>query len=266
MSEVFRVDAGGISIACRIDGEGSQGPWLVFSNSLVTDLRIWDKQVEMLSKRFRILRYDQRGHGGTEVPEGAVGFPDLAADVVALLDHLEIARCTYIGLSMGAPTGLQLYAGHPERIERLVFNDGQAATAATGARTWQERIEFANANGMEAIADATVERWFSPEFVASGGAEPVRRMISAVSLEGYTACAGALQNYDYSAVLPTISVPTRLIAGARDGAMPTTMRRMAETIHGAEMTEIPNAGHIPGFEQPALFNHALIGFLDRNPV
>lgn len=266
MSEVFRIDANGVSIACRIDGEDSQGPWLVFSNSLVTDLTVWDKQVAALSRRFRILRYDQRGHGKTAAPEGAVRFPDLAADVLSLLDHFGIARCTYIGLSMGAPTGLQLYAGHPGRIERFVFSDGQAATAATGAGTWRERIEFARAKGMEAVADATVERWFSPEFIASGRAEPARRMMAAISMEGYAACAGALQDYDFAAVLPTISVPTLLIAGARDGAMPTTMRRMGEAIPGAEMTEIPDAGHIPNFEQPELFNHALIGFLDRNPV
>jgi len=263
MQQEFRVDADGAAIACRIDGEQSNGPWIVFSNSLITDLSVWDDQVEVLRQRYRILRYDQRGHGRTGIPPAQPTFGDLAGDVIAVLDHCGIDCCTFVGLSMGTPTGLHLYSRHPQRIERLVFSDGQAATADTGAATWQERIDFARQHGMDAVADRTVKRWFGDGFIASGQAERARRMMAGIPLEGYVACASALQNYDYASVLPTISVPTLLLAGAQDGSMPATMRRMSEIIPGAKMVEIPDAGHIPNYENPRPFNQALLGFLQE---
>lgn len=263
MSQDFDwVEHDGLRFRCRRDGPGGDAPWIVFANSLVTDLTVWDHQVAALGGRFNILRYDQRGHGGTSVPSSPCSFEDLGGDAAFLLDHFGIGTCTFIGLSMGVPTALHVYKHHPGRIERLVFSDGQSATAATGAKTWQDRIDAAEANGMAATADATVERWFSPDFIKAGKAEPIRAMTAAVSFEGYRACASALQNYDFTDVLPRIAVPTLLIAGANDGNMPASMRTFAAAISGARFEIIPDAGHIPNFEQPEQFNRVLTAFLD----
>ncbi|WEX08717.1 3-oxoadipate enol-lactonase [Chelativorans sp. AA-79] len=262
MSETGILEVTGASIHYRIDGsEGA--PWIVFSNSITTGLSVWDEQAAALSNRYRILRYDQRGHGQTSVPPGPCTFDHLGGDVQALLDHLRIETCTFVGLSMGVPTGLHLYAHHPERVERLVFCNGQAGTAPGGARGWEERIEQARRDGMEALAEATVRRWFSPDFIASGSAENIRRMIAATPLEGFVACARALQDYAFADVLQTIRVPTLLIVGKDDGKMPDTMRHMRAMIGGAALVEIPSAGHIPNVAQPELFNRALREFLDK---
>jgi len=262
----MNVTLNGLRFSCRYDGAGERAPWLVFSNSLATDLTVWDGQVEALAGRFHILRYDQRGHGGTEVPSKPCGLADLGADARALLDRFEVRKCTFIGLSMGVPTALQLVADCPDRIERLVLCDGQAETAVHGARAWEERIALAREGGMERVADATLARWFGADFTAAGKAEAVRRMIAATPLEGYIGGARALQDYGYAPVLPKIAVPTLLIVGARDGAMPATMQQMSRKIPGGRLLEIPDAGHIPNVEQRAQFNRALTDFLAETSV
>lgn len=259
LAEPVRHD--GLTFNCRVDG--TSGEWIVFSNSILTDLSIWDSQVEALRDRYRILRYDQRGHGGTDVPAGPCTFDQLGGDALALMDHFGVGRCTFVGLSMGVPTTLGVYASQPERIRRLVLCDGQAATAATGAATWEERIADAETEGMEAVADATVARWFAPGFAQKGGADGVRRGIAAMKAAGFAACARALQNYQFAHVLETIAVPTLLIAGANDGAMPAGMRKLSERIAGSRFVEIPDAGHIPNVENAEAFNRVLTGFLDQ---
>jgi 3-oxoadipate enol-lactonase len=128
----FHVEANGIRFHCRVDGR-KQAPWLVFSNSLATNLSLWDGQIAMLENSFRILRYDQRGHGGTEVPSEPCTFEQLADDVVALFDALAIPRATFVGVSMGATTALRLAARNAGRLDRVVTCDGQWA-APPGAR------------------------------------------------------------------------------------------------------------------------------------
>ena len=263
MPEFHTVEIDGLRFRCRVDGGDDAAPWLVFSNSLGTDLTVWDAQVAALAGRFRILRYDQRGHGGTGVPAGPCDFARLGGDVAALLDRFGIARCGFVGLSMGVPTGLDLAGRHPERIERLVLCDGQAATAPGGAEQWAERKRQIRADGMAAFADATVARWFGRDFVAAGRAERVRAMVAATPADGMIACATALQRFDYGHVLPAIRVPTLLLVGARDGALPATMAAMRDRIPGARFVEIPDAGHIPNVEQADAFNRALAGFLDQ---
>ena len=249
-------------VSLRYSVEGRDGaPWVVFSNSICTDMSLWDGQAARLAPNFRVLRYDQRGHGGSSVPSAPCNFEQLGSDVAALLDHLHIDACTFVGLSMGVPTGLELYAKQPQRIERLVFCDGQAATAPAGAAGWEERIEMARRDGMEAFADATVARWFSADQVKDGRADVVRRMIAATPFAGFEACARALQSYAYADVLPRIAVPTLLIAGKDDGKMPETMARMRDAIAGSRLVEIANAGHIPSIAQPEHFNRTLETFL-----
>ncbi len=245
----------------RLDGDDADAPWLVFSNSLLTDLTVWDDQMAALAASYRILRYDQRGHGGSAVPAAPASFDQLGGDVLALLDHLGIGRCTFVGLSMGVPTALWLARYHPQRIARLVLVDGQAQTADSGAAAWEERIAFARDKGMEALAEATLGRWFAPAFMAGPGGARMWQMVTATPLGGFVACARALQSYAFADVLPGIAVPALLVAGARDGAMPRTMAAMSEIIPGAVMREIPDAGHIPPVEQAEAFTAILLSFL-----
>ncbi|MCW5693911.1 MAG: alpha/beta fold hydrolase [Pseudolabrys sp.] len=260
MSETHTFTRDHVSLRYAIDGHDG-APWIVFSNSICTDLTLWGGQAAFLAADFRVLRYDQRGHGGSTVPSAPCTFEQLGGDVSALLDHLGITRCTFVGLSMGVPTGLYLYSRQPQRIERLILCDGQAATAPGGAAGWEERIEMARRDGMEAFANATVSRWFSANQVKDGRADGVRKMIATTPFGGFEACARALQNYAYADVLPRITVPTLLIAGKDDGKMPETMARMRDAISGAQLVAIADAGHIPGIAQPEAFNRALQSFL-----
>lgn len=259
MSET--VETNGLRFRCRVDGRGGNAPWLVFSNSLVTDLTVWDHQVAAFADEFNILRYDQRGHGGTGVPAEPCRFETLADDVVKLLEHFGIDRCTFVGLSMGVPTGLQLFSTRPDLIEGLVFCDGLAATTAERGAIWKQRVADARVDGMAPYADDTVTRWFSPAFQAAGKAEGIRSAIRSMQVEGFAAAATVLQAYSFLDVLPRIDVPTLLVVGERDGAMPESMRNMHREIGGSHFIEIADAGHIPNLEQPDAFNAALRSFL-----
>jgi 3-oxoadipate enol-lactonase len=256
---MIRLD--GADIHCRIDGDDASLPWIVFGNSLMTDLRIWDRQVAALAGRYRVLRYDQRGHGSSTATSVPLDFDILGRDLLALLDRSKIDRCTYVGLSMGVPTGLSAYGDQPQRFARLVFVDGQAKTAATGAAAWEERIELARAQGMAVLADQTMRRWLRPEAADGPAGAELAAMIVATPLEGFVQCARALQSYDFLEVVQRITCPLLAIAGALDGVMPKTMQQVFGSAPGARFVEIPDAGHIANFEQPEAFNAQLLSFL-----
>jgi 3-oxoadipate enol-lactonase len=260
MTGTHWVDLDGLRFHCRLDGpEGA--PWLVFSNSLATDLSVWDDQVAALAADHRILRYDQRGHGRTSVPATPPTIAQMGDDLLALMDRFGVDRATLIGLSMGCPTALRVIERAPERVVRLVLTDGQAATAPTGAAMWEGRIASARAIGMAATADEILGRWFAPGFADTPAGARMRAMIAAIPLEGYVAGARALQGYDFAHVLPRIAVPALLIAGQNDGAMPQSMRALADRIAGAAFHVIPGAGHIPPVEQAQAYTRILVDFL-----
>jgi len=256
------VRVNGLAFHCRVDGK-EDAEWLVFSNSLMTDLSLWDEQVEFLAGRFRILRYDQRGHGATEVPEGPATIATLVEDAAALLDAFGIARARFIGISLGAATAFGIAARLPERITRIVACDGPASSPPNSAAAWQERIDLAAAKGMQGLVEPTVNRWFPPEFVAAGGPglAHVRAMIRNTPFGGFVACARALQNYDLSPLLPGLVPPALLVVGGADGALPQAMRGIAARIPRADFIEIPGAGHLVNIHAPGEFNRALDSFL-----
>lgn len=259
----------GLRFHCNLHRAEQNSPWIVFSNSLLTDHTVWDAQVEVLAGRYNILRYDQRGHGQTSVPSVPCTFRQLGSDLIALLDHFAISRATFVGLSMGMPTVFSVFEQQPQRVERLVLSDGLSATAPGGADVWQQRIEAARAGGMKALAAQTAERWFSAEFRKTGNHEGVLAAAKRVSLEGFVACVTALQDYDFTAILPQITVPSLILVGENDGNMPNSMRVICDSITGAQMHIIPDAGHIPCCEKPEIFNQHLLAFLtqsDKNLV
>ena len=248
-----------------IPSASGDAPWVIFGNSLMTDLSIWDAQVGALVGRYGILRYDQAGHGWSDVPTGPVDFDALGGDLLSVMDAAGVDRAIYVGLSMGVPTGLAAHSMEGDRFIALAFSDGQAKTAPGGAAGWTERIKSARASGMNAFAAATVDRWLT-DGTGPGLRARLTRMIAATPFEGFEACAIALKDYDYAAELARITCPTLLIAGAQDCAMPEGMAtKLKPAIAGSEMHVIEGAGHVPCFEQPEAFTAILQTFLDALP-
>ena len=200
----MRIMANGITFNYEI--EGPQGaPWIMFSNSLATNVGMWDPQAADLKGSFRVLRYDQRGHGTTEAPAGRYTYPQLVADAVALLDALEIERTHFAGLSMGGATALALAELHPGRVDHVVVCDSPCLSTPASAKQWEERIAIAQKGGMEALADSTLSRWFPPETLAAKPAhvEKVRAMILTTPVNGFIGCSAALADHDYNAGVAT---------------------------------------------------------------
>jgi 3-oxoadipate enol-lactonase len=257
----MRISANGISFNVQIDGpEGA--PWVIFSNSLLTNLTMWDEQAAELKKSFRVLRYDQRGHGGTEVTDGKYSFDLLVADVIGLMDALSIKRAHFVGLSMGGMTALFLAQGHGQRFDRIIACDCGPASTPASAQQWSERITLASEKGMGALADVTMPRWFPPEFVATKAPalDKVRGMILTTPFKGFAGCAAALSDYDLRPGLGGIDRPTLLIVGTKDATL-AGIRAIREAVKGAALVELEGAGHISNVEQPAAFTGAIKDFL-----
>jgi 3-oxoadipate enol-lactonase len=257
----MQTNANGISINYQIDGrEGA--PWLIFSNSLITNLTMWDDQVAGLKDNYRILRYDQRGHGGTQVLDGKYTFDALTADVVALMDALSIKRAHFCGLSMGGMTSLFLAQRHADRFDRIIACDCGPASTPASAQQWKERIDLAAEKGMEALVDVTINRWFPPDFVATKAPvlDKVRGMIRTTPYKGFAGCAEALSDYDLRPGLGSIKNPTLLIGGTKDATFPA-LQQINAAISGSKLVPLEGAGHISNVEQPQAFTKAVADFL-----
>lgn len=251
-----------VRLRYRIEGSADR-PWLVLSNSLMTDLTLWDRQVDALAASFRILRYDQRGHGGSSVPGADCTFPRLVDDLKALLDHLEIGSACVAGVSMGGVTALGLAARYPERVTRVAVCDCQSRSTAAGTAAWDERIAVAEAGGMAALVEPTIGRWFTAATIQENrdDVSAVRRMIGATPVDGFIRAARALQDYDFGGYPAALTCPALFLVGEADAALPATMRGMADAASDARYEVIAQAGHLPNVEQPRAFNTALAAFL-----
>jgi 3-oxoadipate enol-lactonase len=230
------------------------------SNSLGTALAMWDWQMAELEKRFRVIRYDQRGHGGTTATPGFYTMERLGRDVLALLDALGIDSAHYCGLSMGGMTGMWLGAKAPKRFKRMVLSN---TSARMPQDVWKARIEAALGPGMPSLVQTVVERWFTPEFRAKDpkAVDKVRAMILATPGQGYAGCCGAIRDMDHRGILGEIPVPTLVIVGARDPATPPADGQLVhEGIRGSKLVTL-DAAHLSNIEQSAQFTRTLIDFL-----
>ena len=258
-----RVKANGITFSIAVQGrEGA--PWLTFGNSHATDLSLWDEQAMRLAGRFRVLRYDTRGHGGTEATGGAYDFALLSADVVALWDVLGVARSHYVGLSLGGTTGIEIALRHPDRVASLAACDCRCNAPPEFAASWDPRIETARRDGMEALVEPTLQRWFTAPFRTANPPELTRvaQMIRGTSVPGYVGCAEALKRIDCEPRLPGLRCPTLFLTGERDpSAPPDLVGRWRAAVEGARFATIGGAAHITNIENPAGFNTALDRFL-----
>jgi len=251
---------GDVRIHYQWDGP-ENAPVVMLSNSLGTDCSMWDAQGAAWSKKFRVLRYDTRGHGQSAVTPGPYSIQQLGCDVVALLDTLGIEKVRFCGLSMGGQTGMWLGGNAPQRLHQLVLcNTGAKIGNIEG---WNARIESIRSGGMKSLAPAVIERWFTAEFRAREAEKvaAVQTMLEDTSLEGYIANCEAVRDFDYRERVDKIALPTLVVAGAADVATPPEEGRfIAEHIAGARFLQL-NAAHLSNIEDEARFTSEVGAFL-----
>jgi len=256
------IDANGIRLHYRIDGPEDGRP-LLLSNSLASTLFMWDPQIDALTAAgFRVIRYDSRGHGQSDAPEGPYSIEMLAEDAVALLDGLGFGKVDFCGLSKGGMVGQMLGVRHPDRVSKLILADTCAHMPPKDM--WDGRIRTVEKGGMEAVVDATIERWFTPESRQNRTAdiEKVRAMILGTPPAGFIGCCRAIQAMDQRGTIGAITNPTLVLVGAEDPATsPAHAREIHGLIKGSAYIEIPDAAHFANFEQPELFTKAMLDFL-----
>ncbi len=249
--------------ACLDEGR-RDGPALVFINALGCDLRIWDEVTAILSPDFRVVRYDKRGHGLSELGPDRCEMADYARDLSSLLDALGVARATIVGLSIGGLIAQELYRQRPELFAALVLCD-TAAKIGTD-ESWDARIADVERGGIEAIADSILERWFTSGFRMNRKDELAgwRAMLTRTPRLGYLAACGALKRADLRPYAGTIRTATLCLVGEADGSTPAPLvRETADLIEGARFEIVPGAGHVPNIERPTDFAALLVGHVER---
>jgi len=266
MTETAFVQANGIRI--RYADEGPRGaPAVVMSHSLSAELAMWAPQAAALTDRYRVIRYDTRGHGGTEVPPAPYSLDDLAADAIGFMDALGVEQAHWVGLSMGGMIGQTAALAAPARFRTLTLADTSSGYPPEAAAMWGDRIEAARQHGLAAGVEATMDRWFSPGFMASGAPilNEVRAMIAATPVEGYCGCGAAIAKLNVTPRLGEIKIPTLVICGEDDQGTPLAMSEtMRDGIPGATLAVLPVARHLSNLEDVDGFNAALAAFLDAN--
>ena len=245
----------------RLDGP-EDAPVLVLSNSLGTDLGMWDAQLSSLAGHFRLLRYDQRGHGRSPAPPGPYTIAELARDVLALLDRLGLERVSFAGVSMGGMSGMWLAINAPERVERLALCC--TSSHLPPQEMWTERAATVRARGMEAVVDAALERWFTPRLaeVRPDVVERTRRTLLDTPAEGYAGCCEAIGSHDLRGELGSIRGPTLVLSAAGDPATPPEHgRQIAAGIDGARFVVLERGRHLAAVEEPGDFARELLAHL-----
>ncbi|HTD03910.1 3-oxoadipate enol-lactonase [Undibacterium sp.] len=242
--------------------DGADGaPVLVLSNSLGTTLDMWQPQMPALLPHFRVLRYDARGHGQSWVTPAPYSIAQLGGDVLALLDQLDIRQAHFCGLSMGGMIGIWLGANHPERFLKLALCNTGAKIGTS--QSWNARIDQVVREGMQAIAPAVLDRWFTPAYRAKEpqNVETVRQMLLHADRIGYTGSCAAIRDMDLRDALTGIQLPVLVVAGIHDQSTPPEDGKLiAERIGGARYIEL-EAAHLSNWEQTELFNQHLLTFL-----
>jgi 3-oxoadipate enol-lactonase len=258
----MHVKANGIQINYELSGkEGS--PVVVLSHSLASSLAMWHPQMSTLAPHYRVIRYDTRGHGGSEAAPPYT-LDQLGEDAVGLLDALGIDVVHWVGLSMGGMIGQCIALNHPERLRSLALCDTAAIIPKDAGPVWQERIDMARKKGMEPLAQPTLERWFTSSYLGlnSPMVEIIRRQLLATPVEGYIGCSEAIRELNYLDRLSEIKVPTLIMVGEDDPGTPVAASQaIHERIPNSRLVVLTSAAHLSNIEQSRAFNHALMEFL-----
>ncbi len=249
--------------AHRLDGP-RDAPVLVLPGSLGTTRELWEPQLEPLSRAFRVLRYEHRGHGDSPVPPGPYSMAELAGDALALLDELGLERVSWLGLSLGGMVGMWLGANAPGRLDSLVLACTSSRVPSPAA--YRDRAALVRERGIEPIADAVVARWFTAETMRRRPDLPARfrELLVAQPVEGYAGCCEALAGWDFAGELGRVAVPTLVLAGAEDEATPAgDTDLLAERIPAARLVVLDGAAHLANLERPAEFAAAALAHLQE---
>jgi 3-oxoadipate enol-lactonase len=259
----MKIKTNGIDIHYEIAGEG---PWVTLSHSLACNLHMWDDQMAALTQRYKVLRFDTRGHGQSGAPPGPYSLGQMADDVKGLLGALGIQRTHWVGLSMGGMIGETFALKYPGVFRSMVLADTTGRRPPDAHKMWDDRIRLAQEKGMEALIEGTLARWFTepyriahPDVMARiGGA------IRATPVAGFAGCCQAIADIDVLDRLNEIKSPALVMVGDQDqGTPPEMARQIHENLPGSELLIIPSAAHLSNIEQAAVFNQALLGFLDK---
>lgn len=244
--------------------EGEPGaPPVVLAPSLGTTMAMWDELAAVLRERFRVIRFDTRGHGGSPVPDGPYTTAELAGDVLTLADDLGLDRFAMVGLSLGGATAQTLALTAPERLNSIVLCCTGPSFGAP--ENWRQRAADVRAGGMAQLVEPTRHRWFTPDFPHRNPdrADELLGQLAGTPPEGYAGCCEALAGFDTTDRLGEIGVPTRVIAGADDPVSPPSVGRvLRDGIPGADLVVVEDASHIANVAQPDTFNNAVLPHLE----
>lgn len=254
----------GVTLSASVSGK-ADGQTILLSNSLGAALDMWAPQRKMLGQHYRVIGYDTRGHGQSSTPDGPYSFDDLKGDAIAVLDHFEVEKADFIGLSLGGMTGLGLGLHHAGRFGKIVCACARADAPPPFANSWDDRIAAISKGGMGAIWPGTLERWLTEKFI-SDNPDTVAALgddFAATTVPGYTGCARALQGLDYKKDLGNMTVPVLYISGAADlGAASAEMESMHKATPHSAYVDIADCAHIANLNQTEAFNAALTKFLE----
>ncbi len=253
-------DTGEVRLHYRVDGPDDGAP-VVFANSLGTDMRLWDPILPLLPAGLRIIRYDKRGHGLSSCPSGPYHMGALITDAERLLDHLQVKECVFVGLSIGGMIAQGLAVKRLDLVRALVLSN--TATKIGNRAMWAERIAAVQTGGIESLADAVMERWFSADFRATPELELWRNMLVRQPDAGYAGCSAAISHSDFMTTTSGLRLPALGIAGSEDGSTPPDLvREMMDLIPASKFHLIRKAGHLPCVEQPEEYARVLGDFLN----
>jgi 3-oxoadipate enol-lactonase len=257
-------EANGIKFQYRIDGRNG-APWVTFVHGIANDITMWDGQISVLEDNFRILRFDLRGHGGTQATEGDYTFEMLIGDILGLWEALGIERSHLVGLGLGGAIAIGLGIDHSERLIRLVPCCCRAEMTPDFAAIWPGFVETVKKMGMEGMVEPTVQRWFTDDFKSANPEvlDKVRLMIRSTNPLGYYGCIAAFLTLNFRVRIHRIGVSTLFISGADDhlGGPPEIMQQLADEVPGARHVSVPHAAHICNTQNPEGFNSVLSAFL-----
>lgn len=247
----MKAKANGTTINYEVEGP-ERAPWLLVSHGIATSLAIWTEVSRHLKSKYRVLRYDSRGHGGSDAPKGDYSLEMLGDDAIGVMDALGIKKAHYGGLSLGGMTAIGMALNHADRLHSAICCDARGTATAEFVEGWKQRIADVRAKGMEVLVEPTVSRWLTKDFHADKArTDPLRELIRRTPVDGYCGSATALQGLNYGSRLGQIRVPMLYLTGAQDnGAPPAVMKEMAVQTPGAQFVEIANSGHISTVEQP----------------
>ena len=253
------VTAKGSRLFTRVQGPEAAPP-LLFANSLGTNLSLWDPVIALLPERLRIIRYDMRGHGRSDVSTGSVSMGQLVSDAEAICDHYELADAVVVGLSIGGMVAQGLATKRLDLVRGLVLSN--TAAKIGNAKLWQDRINAITRDGLPAHADAILDRWFGRDFRHTPQATTYRDMLCATPQDAYTALCAAISGTDFYTPTAALRVPTLGIAGSEDGATPADLvRETIDLIPGSRFEVMRRCGHLPCVEQPQIYASLLTSFL-----